>query len=380
MALDVYTDERWDIGGGDTHSPGMKIKTRYYDLPEGFEPDDSDIARGKFLPTDSDYLITAVTSQLDKRGGGNVVKVVAVKPETFSGANPFGGGLVELSRSRGVTKEGDEKWTAQQIYISPNASAVGHENALWDQRYPSIGGAFSPRVRKVSSERDWLPGYSRIVALFKTIRSVGKAVLITKIHERKLGKLRKVTDKDGKVQVISGPSDGGKTYFKVIEGDDSLVDPFHEIIFQTAYKMPGFKLDTFNALHRHVNKSRLRNFGNAAPGTLWFRGVSNPGYEWGDDIINADLSFWWSGNDITWNQMLKTQEGIWAVMKMEKYARNATTGKPEVVANEFRESLQFIPGQYVTADKETTFKDSSPITIARFKLADFSVFDKFIVL
>lgn len=381
MTLDVYTNPRWDLGGGDSFIDGMKVKTRFYDLPEAWEPEDSGFEPGDFLPTDSDYLIVSCTAQKDRKAGANVVRVEARKPDTYSGANPFGGGLVELVRSRGPTKEGEEKWSAFRQYICPNSLVAQMESGLWDQRYPGIGGAFSPRARRIAPEMNWLPGYARLTQYFRTVREVGKAVLVTRQRERKSGNLTVVTDKNGVQHRITGSSEDSRSYFEIISGDNALYEPFQEIIFQTAYRMPGFELQTFFSLYRHVNRGTLVNFGNAAPGTMLFLGVSNPGYEWGEDIIDANLHFMWSGNETTWNEMLKVQEGIWIVNKVLKYEWKTATKKYATLDDpEYARELKFLPGRGPKSATSNELVATKPETIAMFKEADFSSLDNMIVL
>lgn len=360
------------------HVIGQRTRESVYEVPGGSSLSANDLEVGDFIPEATTFVITSSKAIPDKTvGEASRIRVFGVKPVTLTGANPFGGGLVELTRTRGTVQVGEEKWDAIRTFICSNTQAIGQQQALWDTRFPGIGGAFSPRVRKTDVENDWIPGFARLTVMYKTIRDVGRAVLIAKTRERKSGKLTRVKDKNGKDQIISGPTLEG-TYFKIQSGDDSLIDPFQEIVFQTAFKMPGFQFDTFNRLFRHVNKSTLRNFGRARPGTLLFLGVDTPGYNWGDDIINADLHFLWSGNNVTWNEMLITQEGIWLAQRLPKYTRN-TAGKVTVIANGFTEGMMWHP---LKPDDlgSTTLLPTSPITVPRYPAGNFSPFDDFIVL
>ena len=285
----------------------MRTYHSEYELTTGKTLAAVDLEAGDFLPEHADYLIESSRVVTNRARMGAVAVCDAVKPVTYTGTNPFAGGMVELTRTRGIVREGENVWNGVRWFICPNSLAHAAAKGLWDQLWPDLADA---RCRKTAVEREWLPGYSRIAAYYQTTRVPGKARLLTRMETMAAGSPNR--DLDDKL--VYGPEFDAGNEWRIVRGKEfaDAAIPFEVVVLQTAYYASDFQLGTGHGLYRTVNDADLPNFGNAKKGSLLFIG-QRVQWEWGDDLLFVDYYFQWSGNEHTWNEVVQSQLGHWGV-------------------------------------------------------------------
>ncbi len=374
--LTVHIDEIFELRSS-KRDVGGRLIHRYYTMATGGTLEGSTLEEGQFLPDDGLALIISADieqapTRIKQHYQGQLAHVVGWRARTLSGQDSKTG-FTELSRTRGVVRIGPELYEAERIWKGPNSTARIFADSRWDERYPEISGPFSPRVRRTKVDRDVWPGFSRVRALYKTIRDVGRANLLTRTRERPAGKLTSSIDAKGKLQIIDGPDPGGLFEWRPL-GDNSLTTPFQEVVFQTAYRIGDFQLRTIFDLYNSLNDRNLPNFGNVRRGTLLMIGGDTPDYKLGDDIINVDLRFRWSGGP-DWNSFLKAEPNMWVVQELQKFER-ANGAQPWVpIPNEFREVVGLIRRRVRKFPKNkdnNEMKDAPLVSIAKHKYKDYS--------
>tara|TARA_Y100000310_G_scaffold343562_1_gene451812 strand:+ start:231 stop:1670 length:1440 start_codon:yes stop_codon:yes gene_type:complete len=222
-------------------------------------------------------------------------------------------------------------WKGRRRFSVPIASAANLESTLFGSMFPGLSGQFAPICGRVSTQDNWEPGRSLVIADYETPRVVGQGVLRVQVGFESHSVTK---DLDGKV--IVGPEDvkdRGIVEHRLVSGSATRLRPMATIILETA--ATGFNVNTFLNRVGKVNKYRLPNFGNAQPGTLLFLGAPQTTFRLVGSLWYLNLAFKYSGDPSEldkngnrvfpqWNEMTKSQSGSYVMQQVRGVTKAGT--------------------------------------------------------
>jgi len=274
-----------------------------------------------------------------------------------------------------VQQIGRDHWKGRRTIIIRNADVQWYSRSMWDQVYPGFSGAYAPVVRKTTGQCSYkhMPGVAALALIYETLRKPGEARLI--VQQSKRGWEEVTVDLDG--EIVVGPDPDGKHGWLITSGSNLRPAPQWEVVVKTAALIGDINLQEVGAILGKVNNSTLPNFHNAAAGTLLLTGLVLQ-HRWGDDLAYLDYLFEWEARG--WNNVTKSQKGVWAAVKEPTLVFDETTNKfTDGVTEKY--VLRFIPGRerlFSFADETYSLGETEPESRRVFEMANFGDLDSMI--
>lgn len=273
--------------------------------------------------------------------------------------------LVETFRSRGRVRKGAVHRDAIRIFECPNAESLGHENSLWYQPHPTLTmGAYTPIATKIDVKENYnpnkRPGFSRIVATYRTLRQPGKAEIdiVASFSSEKtemdldnlplLGSIRTKTEPNR----IGRYTTNGPAYRPL---------PRRRIKWSAAFDN-RVGVNALNNMVDKVNEFTVPRMFNAPAGTLWITEMRIAHVWAGQDLWYIDVYF--DQDPDGWNNKIKRNYEVKIAVRtpVTEFASDGKTFTPVTDAQEVtlpqwtRGYMEKINGvwTHVTPDDENT--------------------------
>jgi len=250
------------------------------------------------------------------------------------------------------------------------AGAEALQNRLHGSIFPNRSGKYAPKCTRVEIQDNWQPDRSLVIADYETPRVVGEGTL--RIQSMFQSDPTTVDLEGAVITGLEKHSTKLKTYQerRLVSGSAIKPRPFTKVILETA----ATSLDINYIMSREgcVNRYRLPNFGNAAPGTMLFLGAPESSYKLTGGLWYLNLAFLYSG-PVKWNEQTKSVAGNYFPLQ-----RAALDKDKNVVAGSKVTILQWLPNEMNTDG--SVGADSTPSGHQLFAEADFRDLGKHLVI
>ena len=214
---------------------------------------------------------------------------------------------------RQIVAVGTEMYRGRRRFVCDNATVEALITTLQGSTYQPwyVMGEYAPRCRQADAQTGFTRGYNIITAEYETARIPGEV----KIRPAITSELRKVyREPEDDKRIIEGadPKDTNQWHsYQVVEGDNRVPTPRAHFIIEAATE--SLNMNDIWDLVGHVNSSTMPAPIGARSQSVMLLGT--PVAEWVDafDLWYLDYLFAYSGPDETWNTLVKSQKGFWAV-------------------------------------------------------------------
>ena len=214
--------------------------------------------------------------------------------------------LVETYRSRGRVRKGAIHRDAVRVFECPNAESLGHENSLWFQLHPTLTmGVYTPVCTNIDVKENYdpnrRPGYSRIVANYRTLRQPGKADIsvVAGFGSKKVDMDLDGLPLIGSIRTETEPNRIGR--YKT-NGPAYRLKPKRRIKWTAAFDN-RLGVNALNIMVGKVNEYTVPRMFYAPAGTLWITEMSIAHVWTGYDLWYIDVYF--DENPDGWNNEIK---------------------------------------------------------------------------
>lgn len=209
----------------------------------------------------------------------------------------------ELYRGRQRIRTGNTRWYGYVTGECPNAEAEGIETSKWHSNFPGMSGIEAPIAARITSNRNWKPGITKITIHYATPRAlamppVGAAYIYI---ASQMKTRRKLKDLDGKI--IEGPDDTGKGWYAVTSGTN--IDIESRALLRVAFAYQNYNYHVDEERHNKINGGYLPNLGAARATLLFIKTAVRHKIEPGDPYY---VDRYFLREPAGWNS-LKSQEG-----------------------------------------------------------------------
>ena len=210
----------------------------------------------------------------------------------------------EITTSHDLQRAGRYRWQGVKRFMVLNSATEAMHNTLWNSILAGYYGPFAPRCRRITSQRNVVPGVSLFTAYFKTVRQPGLAIVSGHAYTVSEG-VR--ADLDGKplegLDYDTWSQKGTTLWYRLRSGEARREWPRGLFKIHCAYK----SLKDANLLNRvgHVNSGSMSKI-SAKTGTML--------------LLKAPFTTWWQEDDLWyvdwtfayeprgWNSLTTTQQ------------------------------------------------------------------------
>lgn len=234
-----------------------------------------------------------------------------------------------------LTAIGRESFRGRRPFIVSDDLVEGFVNTLQQTEYRpwTIMGKWAPKFRSASTRSGFAVGQTLIVADYETPRIAGEV----KVRPTLVSELRKVIrEPEGEERIIEGPDPEDPFQwhsYQVVKGDNTVPTPKAHFVVEAATET--LNMNDIWDLVGHVNASTMPAPIGAPPERALLLGA--PRAEWVAvfNLWYIDYLFAYSGSDETWNTLVQSQKGFWAVKEKPVFTANfdiaTTLGRKFVV-------------------------------------------------
>jgi hypothetical protein len=255
--------------------------------------------------------------------------------------------------------EGHNYWKGVRSFVTEASRVESASLGLWEQTWPGMSGDTAPVCKETRAKYhpNGIGGVAMILAYYSTPRKPGKAILQTRAKWAMQEIMTEPETAPGQdaPRRIKGLDANGH-WVEVVEGTNKVhAYQATEMLLETAYPASLFDMEGATQMQGHVNESSGTFVGLSINTAALLCLSFDTTQKYGDDLIDVDYHLMWSGPEITWNTMIKSQPAIWVVRQRQVYDKDN-----EPITDRFKDVNMLIPGKTEVTRNDVTVLEDYP--------------------